>query len=748
MTLRRLLSCLCAIGLAHTLGAAEPGPLPELKAIREVVALDGLDAGKRPRPVRLEGVVVEIGPAGESVTVNDGQTGLGVMLAPGVTCPAIGDRVEISGLTMTFTVSGQSYARVQASQVRNLGPAVLPTPVDLSFVELNSFRNFERWVRVVGHVVRWKFRRSTNELVILLAAGDDWTTVAVRTPGRPELVSKLFGAKVRLTGINAGTNTRDAYGSLIVPSLAQLEFLREGNPDIFETPVVTARALIDRKVEPGARIKLRGTVLVQLGERVIYVRGADGFAQCVYLILPFVGNAAWEEFADAGAIPTLRPGDQVEVIGSPIDGEWANSPGPYSLGFCHIRVTGSQPPAEPILTTLPEVAAGKGTHDLVHLRARLLSISEVPFDRQRRTAMLLEAEGARLYLIHQAAGSHNFDAVKPDDEVLVTALVDRATTTEPRQLRLISPGDLKSLGLSPVVRTQRLWLWGGSGVAVLALLGSWITALRRTARVQAVAAASLEQSVGERTADLRRTQDELQVALGRERELGELKTRFVSMVSHEFRTPLGVIMSAVELLLHYSERLPEEERRGQLESIRDSTRHMGDLMEQVLVLSRADAGKLSFRPQSLDLPALVEKIVDETQSLTGGKCRITLEAGDDLAGADGDESLLRHILGNLIANAVKYSAEGSEVVCRLRREGEFAVCQVVDRGIGIPEADRARLFEAFHRGSNVGQTPGTGLGLVIVKRCVELHRGRLDFTSATDAGTVFTVRLPLFALSS
>ena len=105
---------------------------------------------------------------------------------------------------------------------------------------------------------------------------------------------------------------------------------------------------------------------------------------------------------------------------------------------------------------------------------------------------------------------------------------------------------------------------------------------------------------------------------------------------------------------------------------------------------------------------------------------------------------MRHIPGNLIANAIKYSPSGGEVVLRVRREGNMAVFDVIDQGIGIPDGDRGRLFEAFHRGSNVGETQGTGLGLVIVKRCVELHGGTIDLVTEAGRGTTFTVRLPLF----
>ena len=110
-----------------------------------------------------------------------------------------------------------------------------------------------------------------------------------------------------------------------------------------------------------------------------------------------------------------------------------------------------------------------------------------------------------------------------------------------------------------------------------------------------------------------------------------------------------------------------------------------------------------------------------------------------------DESLLRHIVGNLLSNAVKYSAESSPVAFNLRREGEEVVLTIQDHGIGIPTSDQARLFEAFHRASNVGETPGTGLGLLLVKHCVELHQGRIHLESQEGSGTTFTVHLPVLS---
>ncbi|MFO1488826.1 MAG: PAS domain S-box protein [Verrucomicrobiota bacterium] len=237
---------------------------------------------------------------------------------------------------------------------------------------------------------------------------------------------------------------------------------------------------------------------------------------------------------------------------------------------------------------------------------------------------------------------------------------------------------------------------------------------------------------------------ELLKALAREKELGQLKSNFVSMVSHEFRTPLGVIMSSAEILETYLEQLNPQERTEQLQSIRKNTRRMADLMEEVLVLGMTEAGKLDFKPGELDLVGFCRRLVAELQSATNGKCPIHFSSAGDLAGACADERLLQHVFGNLLSNAVKYSDAGSAVYFEVERAGDEAVGRVRDNGAGIPEPDLDRLFSAFHRGRNTSHVPGTGLGLTIVKRCVEVHRGKIKVESALGRGTTVTIRLPLF----
>ena len=251
-------------------------------------------------------------------------------------------------------------------------------------------------------------------------------------------------------------------------------------------------------------------------------------------------------------------------------------------------------------------------------------------------------------------------------------------------------------------------------------------------------------SFGQDITQRKRAEEELLKTLEREKELSQLKSNFVSLVSHEFRTPLGIIQSSAELLRDFHEKMPPGDRADQLESITRNTRRMAGMMEAILVLSRLDADKLDFQPVTLDLNLFCRRVVDEVLSATNRRCLIELSLKSVPSEAEADEQLLGHIFTNLLSNAVKYSEPGATVRFTVEREGPDAVCVVGDQGIGISEDDQQQLFKAFRRGGNVGSRPGTGLGLLLVKRCAELHGGTVQVNSKLGEGTTVIVKLPVF----
>jgi PAS domain S-box-containing protein len=278
--------------------------------------------------------------------------------------------------------------------------------------------------------------------------------------------------------------------------------------------------------------------------------------------------------------------------------------------------------------------------------------------------------------------------------------------------------------------------------AIGAQLGLFIERRRAEDEIRALNI-DLERRIRERTMELAEANLRLLEALEHEQELGQLKSNFVSLVSHEFRTPLGIILSSSEILQHYFGALDEDERQEQLEAIQASVLRMSKLMEEVLLFSRMEADKLACRPEPIDLEKFCQRLCDEIKSATHGHCPVLWRAENRLTGASADKTLLQHLFTNLLGNAVKYSAAGSPVDFTARREHEDVIFTVIDRGIGIPAEAQSRLFDAFFRARNAVNVPGTGLGLVVVRRCVELHGGSISIESAEGRGTMVRVRLPL-----
>lgn len=231
-------------------------------------------------------------------------------------------------------------------------------------------------------------------------------------------------------------------------------------------------------------------------------------------------------------------------------------------------------------------------------------------------------------------------------------------------------------------------------------------------------------------------------ALEQQRELNDLRSRFVAMTSHEFRTPLASILSSSELLRYYSDRMPPEEKIEIIETIEKGVHRITRMLDRVLLLGKAEAHMLDFSPQPLDLNAVCQSIVDEVcLQRPNEQCRVVTRFSSAVLQRPYDEKLLRHIFGNLLSNALKYSPHGGDVIFDIHPDGDQTIVTVSDRGIGIPAEEMGHLFESFHRASNVGDIGGTGLGLAIVKNAVDLHRGTIHVESKVGHGTSFRVCL-------
>lgn len=236
---------------------------------------------------------------------------------------------------------------------------------------------------------------------------------------------------------------------------------------------------------------------------------------------------------------------------------------------------------------------------------------------------------------------------------------------------------------------------------------------------------------------------EIRAALQTEREHNQLKSQFVSMVSHEFRSPLQVILSSTQMIELYGEQLSKDRKEQFFQRIKQTVKKMTQLLDDVLVIGCADLGRFKANLQLLDVSELCRDLAEEILLSMGSKHAISFVTYGKCTNAYVDENLLRHILCNLLSNAVKYSPSGSTINFVLRCQDDEAIFQIQDHGVGIPPEDKAKLFGLFHRAGNVKDIPGTGLGLAIVKKCVDQYGGKISVESELGVGTTFTVTLPL-----
>ncbi len=242
---------------------------------------------------------------------------------------------------------------------------------------------------------------------------------------------------------------------------------------------------------------------------------------------------------------------------------------------------------------------------------------------------------------------------------------------------------------------------------------------------------------------LKDAKEQLDNALSEEKELNQLKSRFVSMVSHEFRNPLNSISGMAQILKTYGDNLSPEKKAEVFSQLQRNVSKMTHLLDNVLIISRKDVGKLKFNPAPLKLEAFCSGLISEIQTVFNHKQTINLVYQGEQPEFNLDRQLLHHVLTNLLANACKYSPQDSIIDFEISCQSSEIIFTICDRGIGIPAEDIPQLFNAFYRAGNSEGFQGTGLGLAIAKQYVALHQGAIAVTSELNVGTTFEVTIPI-----
>jgi PAS domain S-box-containing protein len=250
------------------------------------------------------------------------------------------------------------------------------------------------------------------------------------------------------------------------------------------------------------------------------------------------------------------------------------------------------------------------------------------------------------------------------------------------------------------------------------------------------------QGVGRDITESKLAETQLQQMLEHAMNLNELKSRYLAMAAHDLRNPLSSIQSSIDIINRYADKLTEDRKQEKFDQITKAIKVMVNMLDGVLIIGQAEAGKLHFAPSSIDVTAFCTTMIQEAEEFTATPQRINFIQQQICGTAYLDTNLLRHILINLLSNALKYSPDDSIITFTLACQSDHVVIKVKDHGIGIPKAEQFRLFEAFHRASNAKNISGTGLGLAIVKQSVDLHGGTITFESQENVGTTFTVNLP------
>ncbi|MFN9115228.1 MAG: hypothetical protein ACK5XN_34650, partial [Bacteroidota bacterium] len=302
----------------------------------QVLAVSAFEAGAKPRPVRLSGTVLAVNIAQTQFTLHDGVKSIGVDLTQPFYQLKQGDEVEILGQTMTASFPGAAHPRVKAASIQVKGTVSLPQALPVDLPTLISFRHFDQWVSNEAFVMDWQ--HANGELSIRVVANGGYFVAIVRLPDASAIPAKLNGARLRLTGVNAGNRTTE--NALFVPSIQHLEVLEEGTTDVFDSPTATVPDLMQRKVDSGRRDRVRGVVAAVSEERKIFLVTPEG-DMMAYLLARRDQDIPGTLYGSAGNWPAPQPGDVVEVVGSTFETGNSNM-NASGLNWCQLRKLGTQ----------------------------------------------------------------------------------------------------------------------------------------------------------------------------------------------------------------------------------------------------------------------------------------------------------------------------------------------------------------------------------------------------------------------
>jgi len=235
----------------------------------------------------------------------------------------------------------------------------------------------------------------------------------------------------------------------------------------------------------------------------------------------------------------------------------------------------------------------------------------------------------------------------------------------------------------------------------------------------------------------------LQKSLEKEKELNEMKSRFISTTSHEFRTPLTSVLSSTELLQRYSSKWDDDKKKEHFNRIYNSVEYLIKLLDNILTVSKTDSGNISCNPELVDLYQLSKECGKDAKVLMKEEHEFIFNYNSSVNEFQLDPKLMRFIFSNLLSNAAKYSPSGGKIGLTINSDIQNIIIEISDEGIGIPAEEIDKVFDSFYRSKNTGIVAGTGLGLTIVKRAVELHNGEIFVKSELNKGTTFTVKIPL-----